>query len=170
MRSATQAAGARGRGLSRSEGFSLPELMVVLVIFGIVSAVALPGFNKFMRSLDLNNQVQRTATTIRVVRQRAITENNNFVVYWDNTTKGWGWWDDDDNDGVKDGMEKYAAPEALPSWITVANSTTNPFPSDSVSFLPNGSASASGSVIFSNPDGYTRSLSVVRPTGMVTVQ
>ena len=169
MRSAART-GARDARLSPCEGFTLMELMVVLVIFGIVSAVALPGFNKFMRSLDLNSQIQRTATTIRVVRQKAITENNNYVVYWDNTTKGWGWWDDDDNDGVKDGMERYAAPEPMPSWITVTNSTTNPFPSDSVSFLPNGSASASGSVIFSNTDGFTRSLSVVCPTGMVTVQ
>ena len=169
MRSASRT-GARDGRLSRSEGFTLIELMVVIVIFGIVSAIALPGFNKFMRSLDLNSQVQRTATTIRVVRQKAITENNNFVVYWDNTIKGWGWWDDDDNDGVKDGMERYGDPEPLPGWITITNSTTNPFPSDSLSFLPNGSASASGSVIFSNTDGFTRSLSVVRPTGMVTVQ
>ena len=169
MRSAAEA-GTRGRSPSRSEGFTLPELMVVLVIFGIMTAVALPGFNKFMRSLDLNNQVQRTATMIRVIRQKAITENNNYVVYWSSTDQGWGWWDDDDNDGVKDGMERYAAPEKLPGWITVTNSTTNPFPSDSLSFQPNGSASASGSVIFTNPEGYTRSLSVVRPTGMVTVQ
>ena len=169
MRSAADI-GTRGRRLRSNGGFTLPELMVVLVIFGIVTAVALPGFNKFMRSLDLNSQVQKTATMIRVIRQKAITENNNFVVYWDSTNKGWGWWDDDDNDGVKDGMENYATPEKLPDWITVTNSTTNPFPSDSLRFMPNGSASASGSVIFSNPDGFTRSLSVVRPTGMVTVQ
>ena len=158
--------GCRGR----DAGFSLMELMVVLVLFGIVSAIALPGFNKFMRAMDLNNQMQILATNLRVVRQRAITENNNWVIYYDSTNKGWGWWDDDDNDGVQDGPEHYQAVVPLPGWITVTNSSTNPFASDTLTFQPNGSASQSGSVIFSNPDGYTRSLSVVRPTGMVTVQ
>jgi type II secretion system protein H len=151
-------------------GFTLPELMVVLVIFGIVSAIAMPGLNRFLRSVDLNGQIQRTATMIRVVRQKAITENNNYVVWWSSSVQGWGWFDDDNNDGTRQSTEKMEAPTALPTWITVTNSGTNPFPSDSVTFMPNGSASASGSAIFSNPEGYTRSLSVVRPTGMVTVQ
>jgi prepilin-type N-terminal cleavage/methylation domain-containing protein len=153
-----------------SEGFTLTELMVVMVIFGIITAVALPGFNKFMRSLDLNSEIQRAATSMRVVRQRAITENNNYVVWYDTGVNGFGWWDDDNNNGIKEGPEASHDPEGLPNWITVANSGSNPFPSDSLTFLPNGSASASGSRIFSNSDGYTRSLSVVRPTGMVTVQ
>jgi type II secretion system protein H len=170
MNSQSFAARARGEGRRPSAGFTLPELMVVLVIFGIVSAVALPGFNRFMRTLDLNSQVQQVATMIRVVRQKAITENNNYVVWWDPSTRGWGWFDDDNSDGVHQNTERIQMPTALPGWITVTNSGTNPFPSDSLTFQPNGSASASGSAIFSNPEGYSRSLSVVRPTGMVTVQ
>lgn len=151
-------------------GFTLMELMVVLVIAGIVSAIAIPGLNKFLRSVDLNGQIQQTATMIRVVRQRAITENNNYVLYWDGVVKGWGWYDDDNNNGVQEGTEKHKSPVALPAWITVTDSGTNPFVSPICTFLPNGSASESGTAIFTNSDGYTRSLSIVRPTGMVTVQ
>ena len=151
-------------------GFSLVELAIVLVIFGIVSAIAIPGLNKFLRSVELNGEVQGFATTMRVVRQKSITQNNNFVLYWDDTERKLKWWDDDNNNGVQDGPENNGATAALAPWITVTNSSTNPFPSDTVTFVPNGSASVSGSVIYSNPEGYARSLSVVRPTGMVTVQ
>jgi len=151
-------------------GFSLTELMVALVIFGIMTAVSLPGLNKFLRSVDLNGQVQQTATMIRVVRQRAITENNNYVLTWDNTTQGFGWYDDDNNNGVKDVTEQRKDPTAYAAWITVSNSATNPFASTITTFFPNGSASQSGTCLFTNSDGYVRTLSIVRPTGMVTVQ
>jgi len=160
----------RGTKDAPEAGFSLTELMVVLVIVGIMTAVALPGLNKFLRSVDLNGQVQQTATMIRVVRQRAITENNNYVLTWDDTVHGFGWYDDDNNNGVKDVTEKRKDATSYAAWITVANSSTNPFGSVTTTFFPNGSASQSGTCLFTNSDGYTRSLSIVRPTGMVTVQ
>jgi type IV fimbrial biogenesis protein FimT len=150
-------------------GFSLMELMVVLVIFGIMTAVALPGLNKFLRSVELSGTVDREATSLRVIRQRAITENNTYVAILgapDNIL----WWDDDDNDGIQDGIEKTGQNEPIPSWVTVANDPGNTFASDTLRFFPNGSASESGTLIFSNADGFQRSLSVIRPTGMVTVQ
>ena len=156
---------------SRREGrFGLPDLVVVLLIFGVVTASAVPGFNRFMRSLDLNKQVQRIATMLRVVRQSAITENNAYVVWWNAADNTWGWWDDDNNNGKHDDGEASQTPASLPAWIAVGRSRTNPFTSDTLRFLPDGSASASGSWMFSNSDGFTRSLSVVRLTGMVTVQ
>lgn len=151
-------------------GFTLTELMVVLVILGIVTAIGLPGLNKFFRSLDLNGEVQGVATTLRVTRQRAITENNDYCAYWDQAQRTFVWFDDDNNDGAKQGTEKSGATAPYPSWVTVTEVSTNPFAADTVVFYPNGSTNTSGSLQFTNPDGYSRSLSVVRPTGMVTVQ
>ena len=102
------AAGAAGA----ASGFSLVELMVVLVIFGIMTAVALPGLNRFLRSVELSGTVEREATTLRVIRQRAVTENNNYVAVLgapDNIL----WWDDDDNDGIQDGTEKTGSNAAI---------------------------------------------------------
>ncbi|HEY7728596.1 MAG TPA: GspH/FimT family protein [Candidatus Eisenbacteria bacterium] len=155
------------RGQSR---LSLADLAVLLIMFGIVAAVGLPGFNRFLRSLDLNGEVQRTAAMLRVVRQRAITERNDYCVYWDPGSKAATWFDDDDNDGVKDESESAGSVGPYPAWMSIRVSPANPFAADTVVFYPTGSTNSSGSLVFSNTDGYTRTLSIVRLTGMVTVQ
>ena len=143
---------------------------MIVVLSCLVTAVALPGVNRFMRSLELNKQVQQVAGVFRVARQRAITENNAYVVWWSPERRGWGWWDDDNGNGTRDPSEAGRDPVPLPSWVAVSPSDTNRFPSDSLHFRPDGTANASGSVTLINSDGYARSLSVVRQTGMVTVQ
>lgn len=155
---------------SPRRGPRIPDLAAFLVLGGIVTAIAVPGINRFMRSIDLNKQVQQVASMFRVARQRAITENNPIVVYWSPEQRGFGWWDDDNGNGVRDPREDGQDPVPLPTWVVVSASSANHFPSDSLRFAPDGTASASGSITFSNSDGYARSLSVVRPTGMVTVQ
>src|SRR6266850_1819662 len=85
----------------RDGRFGLSDLVVVLVIFGIVTASAVPGFNRFMRSLDLNKQVQRVAAMLRVVRQRAITDNRVYVVWWNAAENRWGFWEDENNNGKR---------------------------------------------------------------------
>ncbi|TMQ66732.1 MAG: hypothetical protein E6K79_02155 [Candidatus Eisenbacteria bacterium] len=163
---------ARGRRQRRRrEGrFGLSDLVVVLLIFGIVTASAVPGFNRFMRSIELNKQVQRVAAMFRVVRQKAITDNRVTVVWWSAAENRWGSWEDQSGNGKLDEGEPTDGAVTLPASLRVDRAGTNPFPTDTLRFLPDGSASASGSLIFSNSDGYTRSLSVVRLTGMVTVQ
>jgi prepilin-type N-terminal cleavage/methylation domain-containing protein len=160
----------RERHRGRPAGFSLTEIMVVLVIFGIMTAVALPGFNRFMRSLDMNNQVQVIATKLRVMRQRAITENNTYRCWYDAGARSFGWWDDDNSDFIYIFGEQWGPAQPLPDWVTVSNSVTNPMTQFWTTFNPDGTASQSFTLVFSNSDGYSRTISVIRPTGMVTVQ
>jgi Tfp pilus assembly protein FimT len=159
-----------GQSARRGAWPRLPDIAVFVVLAGIVTAIAVPGINRFMRSLDLNKRAQHAAALFRVARQRAISENNTYVVWWSAERRGWGWWDDDNDNGVRDRTEAAQEPSPLPAWVVVAPSATNRFPSDSLRFHPDGTASASGSVTLINSDGYARSLSIVRQTGMVTVQ
>jgi prepilin-type N-terminal cleavage/methylation domain-containing protein len=151
-------------------GFTLTEIMVVLVIFGIMTAIALPGFNRFMRSLDMNNHVQVIAPTLRVMLQRAITENYTYRCWYDAGARSFGWWDDDNSDFIYVFGEQWGPADNLPAWITVSNSVSNPMTQFWTTFNPDGTASQSFTLVFSNSDGYSRTVSVIRPTGMITVQ
>src|SRR2546425_10970283 len=88
----------RASGSKEGAKLNLSDLVAVLVVFAVVTAMAVPGFNRFLRSLDLNKQVQRAAATLRVVRQRAITENHICIVWWSAADRGWGWWEDENDD------------------------------------------------------------------------
>ncbi|HYR69635.1 MAG TPA: hypothetical protein VER77_07100 [Candidatus Dormibacteraeota bacterium] len=99
----------------RDGRFGLSDLVVVLLIFGIVTASAVPGFNRFMRSIELNKQVQRVATMLRVVRQKAITDNRATVVWWSAAEKRWGSWEDQNGNGKLDEGESTDTPVTLPA-------------------------------------------------------
>ena len=61
-------------------GFSLFELIVVMVLLGLVAAVILPSFTNGMEGLRLNTAARDMVTKLKQARSRAISEQKVFRV------------------------------------------------------------------------------------------
>jgi len=134
-------------------GFTLPDLLVVLALLGLVTALAVPGVNRFLRAKDLNDRVHQAAATIRVIRQSAVTDRNPYVLLWDDSVKGWAWYDDDNGNGAWDGGERTQDAAAPPAWSTIVNSEENPFPSPLPTSYPCGASTPSRPRAAATPAG-----------------
>jgi prepilin-type N-terminal cleavage/methylation domain-containing protein len=72
---------------SSSSGFSLAELLIVLIMISIVSAIALPklvGSSRLIASTGIPREI---VTYLRFARQEAITRNVVFTCRYDNQAK-----------------------------------------------------------------------------------
>ncbi len=71
---------------NRSAGFSVIEMLVVIAILAIASAMAVPQFREIRNNTRLKTVARETAGVLHVARQRAIRLRRNQIVFFGTLT------------------------------------------------------------------------------------
>jgi prepilin-type N-terminal cleavage/methylation domain-containing protein len=150
-------------------GYSLIELMVGLIITSLMLGASIPAMSRYLRDHQLLGYVENIAADLRLCRQRATTQGNNFVFSYDPDDKTYTILDDQNNNGSADSGEGTIGPKEMPDGITLENDSGNPFTSMTITFLPSGAADQGGQVNISDDNGLSRSVMLIRVSGMVKI-
>lgn len=72
-------------GMSSTSGFSMMEIMLVIVIISILTTISMPAFRGFAASRRLKTAAQKIVDTFTFARDMAITERHTHLVVFDLT-------------------------------------------------------------------------------------
>jgi len=148
-------AGAMGRAV---RGFTLVELMVTLVVFGVLLGVAVPNFSTFTASSRVSSAANDLLLNLGYARSEAVKRGSfatlcataNGTACGTNWSQGWMVFLDGNGDGSLDtGEEVLRRTEALSGGATVAASLTTGSASavQYVTYQSDGTSSITGRLV-----------------------
>lgn len=128
-------------------GFTLVELMIVIAVIAIISAIAAPNFTTYMAQRRLNGAARMVMSDLMAARQKAVSMNQNVKVSFVSNHSYEIWNDANNNGTVADNEGEDVVRDIHPDYYDVTfSSNTSP------EFRPNGTvvAATNGTVTLSN--------------------
>jgi Tfp pilus assembly protein FimT len=147
----------------------MAEVMVVMLVVGLSLLAGIPAFSRFMQSNNLNSAAEQLAGHIKLARQQAVAEGVPHILLYNTTSETYFIVQDDNRNGNADNNEPVQGPFEFPNHIDLSNSADGGFVGSQVVLSPDGSASQTGSVIFSNNREQVITLTVLGPTAQVHI-
>ncbi len=130
---------------SSSRGFSLVELMIVLVIFGVLVGMGIPSYQKYSASQKLRGTAENLVQTVQLQRSRAMTTGQSVVLNFNTgTPPGWTC--------ISQGRANHTN---LPNGVLYASASPA-----SLVLTRDGRVNTSGTVVFMNQVGGADTVSV----------
>lgn len=135
-----------------NRGFTLTELMVVVVIAGVMATIAIPSYISYLPHLRLNAATRDLISDLRLARQLAVSKNTPYTV-----------------DFVSSKRYQITGGTTVKTVDLVnVDIDDDPLPSD-FQFTPFGTITAQITVPLTNNRGETRTLEILT-TGTVRLQ
>jgi Tfp pilus assembly protein FimT len=136
------------------------EMMIVVVIVGLMAALAVPNFGLATKRIKFDNIGQEILNAMRFAKSSAVTLQKPYGVFFDNAHKRIVTFVDlvNPGDGLYETGDSLVRSDSIDVPVGYFSTT---FGNQTVVFAPNGKASASGNVVcYSGASSDTRSFSV----------
>jgi len=157
-------------------GVTIVELLIVIVIASILTAVAAPSFGTFIDSARQKSAVSELVSDLNRARVEAIKRNSRVLVCVRNATdkdcgtevtdwnNGWLMCVDADSDGACDSTEKpFVIHQALSSRLSLTGIVSQ------IRFNPNGTSGSGGNASLEiDLNGGSPRKIIISPTGNIT--
>jgi len=138
-----------------SKGFTLIEMIIVIGIIGIVSAVALAGWRDYQNNTNLKTAAEQVMTDIAFSKQRAIAEGIQYCMQF---TDGSSNYSINATSCVTPTQTQAKNITVFGSGLTISNTNFN---LDRVSFLPRGTLSSNtGTIVLTNSKNSTATITI----------
>lgn len=157
---------ATARPKNHEAGFSIIELMVVVVIMTIVLAASIPALRQHTETVNLTKGSREVESSLKLARTRSVSTNNPVVVVFDTDASTYLLFEDADDDGTQDAGETGSGPFEVPNKIAIGSVS---FAHNTVTFTPDGAASETGSVVLVNTKSLAQRIDLTAATGLVYV-
>ena len=144
-------------------GFTLVEVMVTLVLFGLVSAIAVGALRSYTAAADQRDLAQQTLSVLRATASRAVAEETTYCVRFESDGKRLSLWRGGCGTGAALGLLHRAPGRA--AWGTAA---FGPAAARECTFLARGSASGGDVTVLRNGSAKTWTVHVEGLTARVS--
>ncbi|MFZ4441436.1 MAG: GspH/FimT family pseudopilin [Syntrophales bacterium] len=149
----------------RKNGFTLVEMMIVVAIIGILTAIATPNLMHYMAQRRLNGAARMVMSDLMLARQKAVSINQEVKVSLaDVSNHTYEIWNDADKSGaVADNEGDNLVKDIHPDYFDVTFSASAP------TFNPRGTASVATLILTSSRPGIGSKTVSVALNGRVTI-
>ena len=105
--------------MRNNSGFTLMEMLIAIGVIGVLTAVAIPNFIAWQANRKLSGASREVLSALQFARLSAVKENDNVVIWFNDSNNTYRAYVDSDEDKTQDANERTVKSGTLASDITI---------------------------------------------------